>query len=749
MGLTLGMASAYGATNTGSYWTQGVSEAGGWYDANKTPVEDMDDFMCYAAAAANVLAWWQNSPAGSTLTSNTPTGLENIWQELIRCNQSREDGGDPLLVVNWWVSGVYFPAGMEDSAAWERFYLTTEDVDADNRMPVTLHKENFAGYYFDQYGLDNKKLSAFLMDMQQYSKSVADIDFADLLNNGCAITLAIASETAEDGHSITLWGVEYDEEGSLTTMWLTDSDDGAERLIKVAVTEKNGKIILGEGYWAEGYYVDGVTVVNARESFKWSTRSAEAYVSWRVNPKTNNGRAGVALLADVFMNEEFAVDKLEDDEENTQEPGVENDGEGTPDLDDGDDSELDDGDDSDLDDDDDSETEGNGTLAGLKAIEQDSEGEEEEDSEEDAEEGSENDSAQGSEDSDEPETAVEAVMNALDAGKMSDRDAAAVAGASTAVLGQALSGDMERQLGAIRNRAAMDNFRHDVVALDAKGASLEQPKRFFAWVNAEGNRAEQNNEGTAAGYTLRSWGGTLGAGMQVDNQLTLGLAVTAMYGDLKSDGPDSLEGDMDTTYLSGFARYQLAGWSHSFIGSVGTMETDYTRKAMHYTNKGDTDGTAFGLMYEVSREYALSDWSNISPLLNVSYRHTVVDSYKESGTDAALNVGKQSLDTVTVALGVRYAAVVGQQMLNCACSFEARALAKYDFGDTKSNTSVGIIDTATRARIESAERGAAGLELGAGLAVPVGTGSIFADGAVELRSDYTNFNAAVGYKIQF
>ena len=340
-------------------------------------------------------------------------------------------------------------------------------------------------------------------------------------------------------------------------------------------------------------------------------------------------------------------------------------------------------------------------------------------------------------------------MNALDAGKMSDRDAAAVAGASTAVLGQALSGDMERQLGAIRNRAAMNNFRHDVVALDAKGASLEQPNRFFAWVNAEGNRAEQNNDGTAAGYTLRSWGGTLGAGMQVDNQLTLGLAVTAMYGDLKSDAPDSLEGDMDTTYLSGFARYQSSGWSHSFIGSVGTMEADYTRKAMHYTNKGDTDGTAFGLMYEVSREYALSDWSNISPLLNVSYRHTVVDSYKESGTDAALNVGKQSLDTVTVALGARYAAVVGQQMLNCACSFEARALAKYDFGDTKSNTSVGIIDTATRAKIESAERGAAGLELGAGIAVPVGTGRVFADGAVELRNDYTNFNATVGYKIQF
>ena len=51
--------------------------------------------------------------------------------------------------------------------------------------------------------------------------------------------------------------------------------------------------------------------------------------------------------------------------------------------------------------------------------------------------------------------------------------------------------------------------------------------------------------------------------------------------------------------------------------------------------------------------------------------------------------------------------------------------------------------------IKSAELGAFGVELGAGISVPVGSGSIFADGAVELRSDYTNFNATVGYKVEF
>ena len=79
----------------------------------------------------------------------------------------------------------------------------------------------------------------------------------------------------------------------------------------------------------------------------------------------------------------------------------------------------------------------------------------------------------------------------------------------------------------------------------------------------------------------------------------------------------------------------------------------------------------------------------------------------------------------------------------------ARALVKCDFGDTHANTSVGFADYATRASIKSADKGAMGMELGAGLSVPVGFGCIFADGSVELRPDYTNFNAAAGYRIQF
>ena len=47
--------------------------------------------------------------------------------------------------------------------------------------------------------------------------------------------------------------------------------------------------------------------------------------------------------------------------------------------------------------------------------------------------------------------------------------------------------------------------------------------------------------------------------------------------------------------------------------------------------------------------------------------------------------------------------------------------------------------------------GAFGIELGAGLTIPMGQdgGSIFMDASVELRGDYTNANGTVGYRINF
>ncbi len=326
---------------------------------------------------------------------------------------------------------------------------------------------------------------------------------------------------------------------------------------------------------------------------------------------------------------------------------------------------------------------------------------------------------------------------------------AAVAGSSTASLGMAFAGDVERQLRAIRNRTTMGVNQC---------VENENMPYFNAWVNAEGNFGEQDQDGLASGYALDSWGGTVGFDMDVNPNLTLGLAVTAMYGDLTVDGPDMLEGDMDTYYVTAFARYSKRAWTHTFIGTIGKMEGSYERTVNYgrnsYTAEGDTDGMAFGLMYEVSRTYAISEDSDAcwQPVFNIAYRHTTVKGYTETATDAALDVDDQTLDTITLGAGTRFQAVVGENLYNRTSVLELRALAKLDVGDNASEADVALINGTGRGTVESAEPGAFGVELGGGLSIPVGDdndGTIFFDVSAELRSGYSNVNGTVGYRINF
>ena len=346
---------------------------------------------------------------------------------------------------------------------------------------------------------------------------------------------------------------------------------------------------------------------------------------------------------------------------------------------------------------------------------------------------------------------LEKILASVDGNSMTEEGLAAVAGSSTAALGMAFAGDVERQLRAIRNRTTTMGVNQCVVN--------EGMPYFNAWVNAEGNMGELDKDGTCAGYQLDSWGGTIGFDVDVNPNLNLGLAVTAMYGDLTVDGPDKLDGDLDTMYVSAFARYSKRAWTHTFVGTIGKMDSSYDRTVSYgngdsYKTQGETDGMAFGLMYEVGRVFALAENGDacLQPVFNVAYRHTSVGGYKEEGSDAALDVDDQTLDTITLGAGARMQAVVGENLYNRTSVLELRALAKFDIGDRASEADVAFIGAGNGATVESAELGAFGVELGAGLSVPMGdedSGTLFFDVSAELRSGYSNLNGTVGYRINF
>jgi outer membrane autotransporter protein len=209
---------------------------------------------------------------------------------------------------------------------------------------------------------------------------------------------------------------------------------------------------------------------------------------------------------------------------------------------------------------------------------------------------------------------------------------------------------------------------------------------------------------------------------------------------------------MDTYYVSAFARYCDSAWTHTFVATAGMGDISLDRTVNGTTIEGETNSMSFGLMYEVGRVFALDEDATacIQPVFNVAWRHASVDGYTEKGSDAALEVGEQSLDTITFGLGARVQAVVGESMYNRTSIFECRLLAKADAGDTEGTSKVALGSSATH-EVKSNEMGAIGIEVGAGLTIPLGDegSSIFMDASAEIRADYTDVNGTVGYRVNF
>lgn len=236
-----GSSLAPAATNTITKWATGVTEQKGWYDVNKTREKDVDDYMCYAASAANIIAWWQEE---SKLISNAPKDADTIWETYRAACLIPSTGGDPIGAMNWWVSGVYMP-------------MTAEEV---QRSIYYTHIENtetlqtFGGYYHDEYGLTRGELQNLFDRLPSYNESY----FGMLLERGSGVSLTIAADDGPLAHAITLWGAEYTD-GTLTKIWVTDSDDYEQALIPVDVftDDVTGKLYFNHADGAEiGYYRD-------------------------------------------------------------------------------------------------------------------------------------------------------------------------------------------------------------------------------------------------------------------------------------------------------------------------------------------------------------------------------------------------------------------------------------------------------------------------------------------------------------
>lgn len=195
-------------------WADGVSASGGWVDINKavngnTWADETEGTMCYAAAAANLITWWQqkynNIPAG------TPNSATEIWE--VYKQYGTDGGGDTTCALQWWLTGIY--------------------SDSNNFTNTSSGLANRTDTYFNQDLVlpDLKDFICYsgsnsLIAMAQ-SEAGLSASIVEALTSGKGLSLTISRGFT---HAVTLWGVDIDDSGQITKIWLTDSDDARSDL---------------------------------------------------------------------------------------------------------------------------------------------------------------------------------------------------------------------------------------------------------------------------------------------------------------------------------------------------------------------------------------------------------------------------------------------------------------------------------------------------------------------------------------
>ena len=127
-----------------------------------------------------------------------------------------------------------------------------------------------------------------------------------------------------------------------------------------------------------------------------------------------------------------------------------------------------------------------------------------------------------------------------------------------------------------------------------------------------------------------------------------------------------------------------------------------------------------------------------------------MDGFTESG-GLGMNVDDMDSTFGTVGLGARLRGELSANLMGRASLGELRVQVVQLLGDRDTAAVLapaGIPGAGFR--VNGAREGATGVQVGAGITIPVGyTGSVFADVNADFRSRANSFNGSIGYRLTF
>lgn len=288
-----------------------------------------------------------------------------------------------------------------------------------------------------------------------------------------------------------------------------------------------------------------------------------------------------------------------------------------------------------------------------------------------------------------------------------------------AKLAETLAPDVSR--GVINAATSSQNLVASAIHQRAsKARSGDALAEQGVWLQALSSDTNQDSRHGIGGYDANTHGIALGADGKLSPDTTVGLAYSYLTSDVKSDLGNK-------TDVSGHALTLYGNWAHDnyFVDTsltYGWNENESKRYIAGTRAKADYDSELFGVNALAGYTFQLDKQWLLEPQVGARYAKVSIDSYREKGSSAALNVGSQRYEIGEMGLGARLAAAfdVGVGRLEP----QAKLMAWHDFIADKASTTSTFVLGGTPFTTKGATPARDSYELGLGVDYRVGAWSV-------------------------
>lgn len=224
-------------------------EGRGYFDVNKAPFgknKEVDQNLCFAAAASNTLHWYLQENRGviekyiedngdvKKTVGGTTYSLKGMLNQEVEQQES---------LIYQYFKEIYGnnKTGFYTVPLMDLFLngYTPKDDRRSNIEDKNLQPDGRGGFL---HGILGGKLQTGLRSVKDVKDMGESLQY--YLSNGFALCLSY--KTFSYNHVVTLWGAEYDESGLLRAVYVTDSDDQDETGVETDVAMKR-YVVKGKG----------------------------------------------------------------------------------------------------------------------------------------------------------------------------------------------------------------------------------------------------------------------------------------------------------------------------------------------------------------------------------------------------------------------------------------------------------------------------------------------------------------------